>query len=205
MIRFSERCCLRANLVILGVIAPSCALLISGCVFHAPADSRVIVQPVESMRERGIEFGLREAYSKGAGNNIEVLALGIHPREHEQYAFFLSEPNPVFWTRVLSLHRACDGAAATIDLWLDRRNAEIRSWYSESIQDNDRLLRFAGQSAIRACHQDGSTIIDIQDAILRCNSNRDARLRISGRVVARHCTDHEFKNFTIRVDGFTKP
>jgi len=155
------------------------ALAMGGCIVH-PAASTILTlfAPDDPAMKRTIGFS--EVIWTSA-QPAEGVGKGWHPREHETYMFFLSEPYPVFDPRFLHLVAARDGGYS-VTLFLMRRD---QSPGGPPVS----FAEYTTDQPLRGRVSFGNLEVDLSRVIL--NSSDGTQLSVIGRIVARPATPEE--------------
>lgn len=117
----SEETMKNRTLFIICLIVLWCA---QGCIIVRPAADTIISVDCDGVfSSEQITMGLKHAAWAESDDEIIVVGYGWHPREHETYAFFISEPYPVCQPRSIRIvakkNTARTNPECTIELLLD--------------------------------------------------------------------------------------
>lgn len=89
-------------------------ILLPGCVIVKPAAKSIVTIKRADDFGQQRTFGLRNGYWAEDENGIHIAANGWHPREHETYCFFISEPYYANLFRKVVLHPIRNDPQGTI-------------------------------------------------------------------------------------------
>ena len=108
-----------------------CILGLAGCVVNRSA-STVVRYSIEGEAHM---VGLKTVHWSESQDTIELIGYGWHPREHENYAFFLNEPYPTFKPRWIRL----SGTTADYQVTLVLPERELRGKLHQLERHGDRI------------------------------------------------------------------
>jgi hypothetical protein len=75
-----------------------------GCVFVRTAAPTILeLEWSDGIETRNARFGMKDVVWSEPVGEYHIFGFGVHPREHETYAFFLNEPHPAVLRRYVHL------------------------------------------------------------------------------------------------------
>ena len=162
--------------LIIGFLA---SLFLSGC-FIRPKAATVLTIRAKEDNTKLATLGFKEAAWATVDGDLTVIARGIHPREHETYAFFINEPSYAFLPRWILVTPSATSQEYDIDLWVpcnpiaDHCTRE-RIRFKETVQDIK--------------HRKGRKLkLRLKDVVMTSPDN-EASVIVSGRIVAKPETE----------------
>ncbi len=167
----------------------------SGCIVRPAARSIVSIRRADGVGQP-IEAGLRDAYWVEDSEGVHIAASGWHYREHETYAFFISEPEPVPFRRTILLN-PIDGDSEPsrfeVRAMLDGR---LIPCGTETEFDEFTMYQYRGETAARVAAFLGSRTVKISDIELFPEDTSMPVLIVDGKLIAE--SDDEGKYQRIR-------
>jgi hypothetical protein len=170
--------------IILAVVSGVVAM--TGCVFVRPsADTILTIQDAGTPELPQFDLGFREC-SWAVDTNLVVTGYGWHPREHETYAFFISEGLPDFQPRWILVSQSPAGIFP-VDLWFTRSPPHQVAHFVGSVSNVQWSTGSPLRLSLRGVHLHPS--------------GGGQRVTVSGRIIAKPDTPENVQRLT---DGMTE-
>lgn len=132
-----------------------------------------------------VTFGVRDVIWSEDADNITIIGLGGHPREHETYAFILNEGFPASRPRWIQITRAADRSSPDrwhLDLWLDR---SLTPSDAEFLPGMLYLQHYFGSFRATMGHRKSERTFEVTNVVLKSSEPDSSTILLSGNIKAK--------------------